>query len=306
MPLLMVFIDGLGLGSSDPETNPLIRAKMDFFREKLSGQPLIADTVREKYVNREFRCLPVDASMGVKGLPQSATGQTALLTGINGAEVCGKHIHGFPTKVLREIINEHSLFKVLKKCQKKAVFANTFTKEYFESVASGKWRHSVTTTAALAGDIKLKMVPDLLQGEAVYQDITNEMLRERGYDVPLVEPEEAALALVNVAVKNDYTLFEYFQTDRCGHKQDWDLAMTLLNRLDRFLGTIAQKLDQTNLDLLVISDHGNVEDLSVKTHTLQPVPLIAIGQRSSLFAKVTTLPQVYPAILQFVNDDTQI
>ena len=150
------------------------------------------------------------------------------------------------------------------------------------------------------------MVPDLLQGEAVYQDITNEMLRERGYDVPLVEPEEAALALVNVAVKNDYTLFEYFQTDRCGHKQDWDLAMTLLNRLDRFLGTIAQKLDQTNLDLLVISDHGNVEDLSVKTHTLQPVPLIAIGQRSSLFAKVTTLPQVYPAILQFVNDDTQI
>jgi hypothetical protein len=38
----------------------------------------------------------LDASLCVPGLPQSATGQAALLTGLNAPELMGRHIEGFP------------------------------------------------------------------------------------------------------------------------------------------------------------------------------------------------------------------
>lgn len=299
MRLLMVFIDGFGLGPGIPESNPFLKAETPFIRSLLSGLPLTSENVDSGITRPGVSIQPTDALLGVKGLPQSATGQTVLFTGVNAAKIAGRHINGFPTKALRTIINQYSIFKVLSAWDKKSVFANTFTREYFATVERGRWRHSVTTTAAMAGKSRLRMIPDLLRGEAVYQDITNEQLVERGYPVPVVEPEEAALQLLNVATQNDFTLFEYFQTDRCGHKQDWELALRLINRLDRFLGTIAARLDDHELNLLVVSDHGNIEDLSVKPHTMNKVPTISIGARADCFQSIESLMDIYPSILRF-------
>lgn len=301
MPLVMVFIDGLGLGVNDPGVNPLAAAEMPFFRRLLAGLPLTAETVGIGLKAPELVINPTDASLNTPGLPQSATGQTAIFTGINAARIAGRHVNGFPTKALREVLRSHSIFKIISQAGQRGVFANTFTDQYFETVERGKWRHSVTTTAALAGGRRLLMVPDLIRGEAVYQDITGEMLREKGYDIAIVTPEEAAAHLLKQAAQNDFTLFEYFQTDHCGHSQDYQLALALLNRLDHFLGTIAGHLAADGLDLLVVSDHGNIEDLTVKTHTFNQVPTIGIGAKIRPFESIRSLTDIYPAVLEYLG-----
>lgn len=301
MPILMIFIDGLGLGNEEPAVNPLVTAEMPFIRRLLSGHSLHRETVKDGLCTATLIIKPTDTSLKTAGLPQSATGQTALFSGINAAAVAGRHISGFPTKALRGLLKEASIFKIINQAGGRAVFANTFTDEYFKVVERGKWRHSVTTTAALAGGCRLLMPADLIAGEAVYQDITNEQLRERGYDVPLYSPEQAATNLINQAIKNDFTLFEYFQTDHCGHRQDWDLAMTLLNRLDRFLEAMVSKMDQYGLTLLVVSDHGNIEDLGVKTHTFNAIPTMVVGKNLSKFEGITSLIDIYPAVLNFLG-----
>lgn len=301
MPILMVFIDGFGLGSSDAAINPFMAADLPFLKWLLGGKFLTGDDIGAGISFPGVVVKPTDATLGVAGIPQSATGQTVLFTGINAPLLAGRHVNGFPTKFLREILNQNNIFKAINQSGKQAVFANTFTNEYFEAVERGKWRHSVTTTAAMAGGCRLLTIPDLLNGQAVFQDITNEILRERGYDVPLLEPETAAGYLLNQAARNDFTLFEYFQTDHCGHAQDWNLALTLLNRLDRFLGVVNQGLKDLNLTLLIVSDHGNIENLSIKTHTLNPVPTIAVGSDAYRFSEVNSLLDICPIILEYLR-----
>ncbi|MCL6588354.1 MAG: alkaline phosphatase family protein [Firmicutes bacterium] len=299
MPLVMVFIDGLGLGSSDPAQNPLTMATMPCIRNILGGEPLTAKTVGEGAARKGLVVRPTDACLGVDGIPQSATGQTVIFTGVNAAQAAGRHINGFPTRALREFLKQYSLFKILNRYGFRAVFANIFTKEYFDAVSRGRWRHSVTTTAALAGDCRLFMLPDLEAGRGVFQDITNQILRERGYEAPLLQAEEAARNLAQTAAEYDFTLFEYFQTDHCGHKQDPEWAGRILNLLDRFLGALIPDLARRGLDLLVVSDHGNIEDLSVKTHTRNRVPTIAIGERAAEFQQIQSLMDIYPAVLRY-------
>lgn len=300
MAIIMIFIDGLGIGLDNPEINPLSIADLPFIHETIGGT-LTKTTVANGIVKPGMVVKAIDARLGVPGLPQSATGQTSLFTGINAARVTGRHINGFPTKVLRAILEKNSIFKQINQTGRKAVFANTFTKEYFETVRRGRWRYSASTTAAMAGDCKFLTVEDLREGYAVYQDITNEQLRQKNYSVPIITPEIAGVNLVRQAKLNDFTLFEYFQTDRCGHAQDRDLAMVLLNRLDRLIGIVVTEMP-ADFSLIITSDHGNIEDLSIKTHTLNPVPLMVFGPGANLFEKVESLMDICPVILELLGD----
>ncbi len=299
MGIVMIFIDGLGLGSDNPEINPLLKAELPFLRSILEGS-LTHKTVGNGIIKPNLVIKAIDARLGVPGLPQSATGQTALFTGINASRITGRHINGFPTKALREVLERKSIFKQINQTGKKAVFANTFTKEYFENVQRGRWRYSASTTASLAGGCQFLMVEDLMKGYAVYQDITNEQLREKDYPVPLITPETAAENLVRQAKLNDFTLFEYFQTDHCGHAKDEELALVLLNRLDRLMATVVSRMP-AEFCLIITSDHGNIEDLSVKTHTMNPVPLIVLGAGAESFSEVNSLVDVCPAILNWLG-----
>ena len=52
------------------------------------------------------------------------------------------------------------------------------------------------------------------------------------------------------------------------------------------------------MTLVMTSDHGNVEAMSERGHTCNPVPFIAIGPRaSSIRERVKSLVDVTPAIL---------
>jgi phosphopentomutase len=53
-------------------------------------------------------------------------------------------------------------------------------------------------------------------------------------------------------------------------------ANKIIRTLDSFFsGILKTKTSSTNL--LICSDHGNIEDLGVKSHTTNMVPLIVIG-----------------------------
>jgi 2,3-bisphosphoglycerate-independent phosphoglycerate mutase len=87
--ILFIFMDGIGLGTDDPEINPLARTEMPFLGSLLGGQKLTASAA--PYESENVSLLALDAGLGVDGLPQSATGQAVLMTGINIPAELGYH-----------------------------------------------------------------------------------------------------------------------------------------------------------------------------------------------------------------------
>lgn len=305
MSVLMIFIDGVGLGDDDPTRNPLATTPMPVVNTLLGGGRLVSSGAGESgllYASDDVRLLSVDAGLGVPGLPQSATGQTTLLSGVNASQALGRHLSGLPTVTLVDILRQHSLFKRLREAGLRATFANPFTDDYFAAVKAGRWRHSATTTAVLGAGLPVRMLDDLHARRAIFHDVTGEGLRKRGHDVPLISPEEAGRRLASLTTEHDFTLFEHFLTDFAGHAQDWDEARRLLTMLDAMLGAALAELDLKRTTVLVISDHGNLEDLSVKTHTLNPVPGLLIGAGGERLARdIRSLVDVTPAIVAYLS-----
>lgn len=300
MALLFVFIDGLGLGEADPEKNPFMHARMPHLKALTGLQRLTVEEVPHRSALADV--WPIDACLSVPGLPQSASGQTALLTGKNAPAILGHHQSGYPTPTLIRILEEHSVFRQLKALGRSVTFANTFTREYFAQQGakrSGRTRHSATTTAALSGGVQLGLVDSYAAGETISYDITGEVLRSFGYPVEVRSPHEAGRVLARLLGKYDFVLFEFFLTDRAGHRQDMEQAVRLLERIDGLIGGILEETCWNDHTLLITSDHGNVEDLSVRTHTRNPVPAIVAGAGRQGFAeRVRDLTHITPEIVR--------
>lgn len=288
MHVLLIFVDGLGLGKNDPVTNPVINPDLQSLNCLL----------QDKY------CVKADAQLDVGGLPQSATGQTAILTGINASKVVGRHINGFPTKTLKNLIEQHSIFKRLNNKGFTAINANMYTKEYLAKASNvdSKTNFSATTLATLAAQIPFRLIEDMLEEKAVYQDITNALLIKRGYDVPLRAPRLAGEILAKLSNQYDFVLFEYFQTDIAGHSQDKNWCARVLGDLDAMLeGLIAHMDFEKNL-LILTSDHGNIEDISVSTHTLNKVPVVLKGKNARRIAmRIQSIIDIAPEIEQLLT-----
>lgn len=139
--LLLLFVDGVGLAPAGAD-NPLSTMAMPALNSLLGG-PLISKSVQR----REGLLLqPLDACLGVEGLPQSATGQTALFTGVNAPAHMGRHVTALPGPQLRGLLRQHSVFKGVAEAGRRVTFANPFTAEYFRALAERRRRgHSATT-----------------------------------------------------------------------------------------------------------------------------------------------------------------
>ncbi len=278
--ILLIFVDGFGIGSTDPEVNPFAGG---------TASVLAAWVARHS--------VPMDTTMGVPGLPQSATGQTALLTGLNAAAEIGHHVQGFPGNRLRAMIEAHNLYDRLQVRGQRATFANAY---YLEALPAriARRRPSVTTVAALKAFGSVRDGAALRAGRAVYHDLTREALRERGYDGPVITPEEAARHLLGIAREHEFTLFEFFESDRAGHRGTLEEARAVARKLDRFCGELGRGLDPERELLVLTSDHGNMEDMSTRQHTANPVPFIALGAGSAgLLRAVQAITDVTPALL---------
>ena len=101
MPVIMVFLDGVGLGRDDPATNPLARPDTVPGLERLTLHRLVARDF--PWIGESCGGVAVDATLGIPGLPQSATGQAALLTSVNASALLGRHQNGFPGVRLRQL-----------------------------------------------------------------------------------------------------------------------------------------------------------------------------------------------------------
>lgn len=293
--LIFVFLDGVGLGEPS-ENNPLSSAPMPALHSLISG-PLVAGREID-----EPRLLlkPIDATLGLAGIPQSATGQMALFTGVNGAVLINKHLSAWPTEPLIGIIERDNILRWAAENGHQPAFANAYSPAYFERVRKSRRRHSVTTLCTLSAGLPLRDVADLLRGQAVYWDITHHALRERfKIDVPLRDPGEAGRNLARLSAEHELVVFESFLTDVAGHRRGEVNAASVLETVDRFLAGVLEDIDP-NVTLLVTSDHGNIEDLSTKEHTRNPVPLLAIGLHAEMFRNVVSITGVAGQIKQIL------
>lgn len=296
----MLFLDGFSIGENNPEVNPLLMARMPAFRGIFGG---IMPTLEDEIVsNGQAALVLADATLGIEGLPQSGTGQTSLFCGLNAAQIIGKHFGPYPHSKLKPLLQGKSLFRQLLGLGKSVYFANAYPRQFFEYIASGKTRFTVTTLTCMMLGIPLLGYDELVQGKAISADITRERWKDLGYDhLQPITPEDAGRQLHAISQQNDFTLFEYFLTDHAGHGQSMELAVEVLERFDAFLGGILEELDSEKSLLIITSDHGNVEDLSTKTHTRNPVPVILIGLgKDEIADKIQNISHVTPAIMEFV------
>jgi 2,3-bisphosphoglycerate-independent phosphoglycerate mutase len=289
---LLFFIDGLGIGARGP-FNPL-----DGLGD---AAPLAIFQDEEPEIIFDGALVRTDARLGVEGRPQSASGQTTILTGVNAPAALGYHKQGFPNQALLEIIREHSVFLQLKRLGLGPnTFANAYTPRFFES--RPRWV-SATTAAVEAAGMRFRDLEDLRNGRAVYQDFTNGMLIERGIEMETRTPEQAALTLAQLAAEHRFTLYEYFITDKIGHLQDIEAARVVLVNLARLLRALLARLDLRRTTLILTSDHGNIEDLSSRNHTLNLVPTLVWGEhRDRVARRISTLADITPAILEALRE----
>ncbi len=291
MRAVLLFIDGFGWGGTDPAVNP----QWAYGGELLRLPPMpVSGAVP---MPRSGWARPIDAVLGIEGLPQSATGQTTLLSGINAQAALGKHLTGFPNDALRAILLEHSVLRQLTVSGRRACFLNAFRPRFFEFPRERQLQFSATTVANLAAELPFFGLEDIAAGRSIYQEFTNSELRTMGFELDPLTPTDAGRVLARAAADYDFVLYEYFQTDKAGHSGESARACAELAKLDEFLAAVLDNLPTDTL-LLLTSDHGNLEDLRTRHHTANPVPLMAWGPGAADFiAPLTRLDQVTPAIL---------
>ena len=124
-----------------------------------------------------------------------------------------------PNQEVKGVLASSNIYKQLLDLGFAVTFANAYNPYYLELAQKNKIKHSATTIAALAAGLRLRTLDDLLQGDAVYQDITNELLVEWGYDVPIVSPELAGERLAKLALIMIFVFLNIFSRSG-GHKEN--------------------------------------------------------------------------------------
>jgi hypothetical protein len=279
LKIIYLFVDGLGLRNSAVD-NP-VNAEVC---------PTLSRLI-------ERHCRPIDACLGVEGLPQSATGQATMFTGVNCAQAMGKHCEGFPSIALREIIERNNIFLEFKRRNRKVKFADAYLIDSLDELRERRFK-SVTTVMALTAPEAILTAEDLADDNALMQDLTRETIQDRYPDIPVIPPQRAAEHLFSIARANDFTLYEFFQTDVAGHSLDYARACNVLRLYDRFLAALVRLVSAAGMTLVITSDHGNIEEMNVRTHTRSPVPFIVFGPREQeIRERVSSLQDVMGALI---------
>ena len=305
MRVLFIFMDGIGLGEADPEANPFARAPMPFFHSLLGGRSLLRDST--PYEGERASLLPLDANLGVQGLPQSATGQAVLLTGRNIPAEIGYHYGPKPNREVAATLQDGAIFGRLGAVGRRSALLNAYPPRYFDGIDSGKRLYSSIPLAVTNAGLPLFTSDDLAAGRSLSADFTGHGWRQMpGFpEAPVYEPREAGAKLAELARDYDFSFFEYWASDYAGHKQDMKWALDQLNSLDGVLEGLLGEWSDTDGLILLTSDHGNMEDLSVRRHTANPVPLLLFGSleaRREFARSVTDLSHIAPAIWDLITN----
>ncbi|HJW89898.1 MAG TPA: hypothetical protein VJ436_04575, partial [Anaerolineales bacterium] len=270
MRFLFLFLDGVGLGPDDPATNPFTLADMPAVNSLLAGRRLVSQALPAdgsslaKVETSRASLLALDACLDVAGLPQSASGQATLLTGINVPKEIGYHYGPKPNPAVAKFLRADNLFHFFQRTGRRASLLNAYPPNYFAAINSGLRIYSAIPLAVTSAGLLLKSQQDLFAGEAISADLTGQGWRERlGLpDTPILSPQQAGERLSILAGEYDFSFFEYWLSDYVGHSQDLQAARNLLETFDQVLAGLAANWDDNRGLILLTSDHGNLEDLS--------------------------------------------
>lgn len=282
MRVALLFIDGVGIGPKNPSANPLTH-----------GEFLVS-----RFDDGTGTALPfggtwsaADTTFGVHGRPQSASNQTAIYTALPAPQLLGEHVPGYPDARLIALLNQQSIVKRLRRAGRSATFANAYPASVLTHIGvpgrpsreppldlppevKRRIRASASALAFAAGDVALRTFEDLRAGAGLTHDIDGATARSKGLDVPTHTADEAAKIFWDLA--EDFTLFEHYLADEAGHARDLGAAIGALTTFDQFARAVIARRPP-DAQILICSDHGNVEDLSTRGHTLHPVPVLAFG-----------------------------
>ena len=300
--VILLFLDGVGVGADDPASNPLAMGVYPTLDRLLAGRRPVVETGRLSAAEAEL--VPLDAALGVSGRPQSATGQAALVTGINAAERLGEHFGPWLDDRVRAVLDEGGIFRRLRDLGSSPYFCNAYPRAYFDAVERGRRRLSALPYAAVAGGQPLLTYADLCAGRALSADFTGEGWRdELGYpDVPVYTPQEAGQVLWQLSQPYDFIFFEGWQTDVLGHAQNHAGAVQWLQRFDAVLAGLLAAADLNQTLVVVTSDHGNVEECRHGKHTTNPVVTLVLGaDRQRIAGRLHGLTDLVPAVMEFLG-----
>ena len=307
--ILFLFLDGVGLGANDPEINPFAWVEMPTLQSLLGGKRLLLEAMpsgSNPLESKRATLLTLDACLGVPGSPQSATGQATLLTGQNIPAQLGYHYGPKPNPAVAAYLRNGNLFSHLCQNRYRTGLLNAYPPRYFHAIESGRRLYSAIPLAVTSAGISLRTQADLHAGQALSADFTAEGWRTQlGFeDTPLLTPFEAGQRLGKLALDLDFAMFEYWLSDYAGHGQNMAQACRLLEIFDRVLeGLLSAWQDEDGL-IVITSDHGNLEDLSTRHHTRNPVPALVIGapeDRRSFTANLNDLTKISPAIQNYLK-----
>ena len=313
MRILLIFLDGVGVGISDADVNPFARARLDSMTQFFGSSAVLTSDARCHAQNASF--IPLDATLGVAGLPQSGTGQTALLTGINAAQEFGRHFGPWVPTALRERLANENVLSTVKRAGGAVAFANAYPEELFDAPAPAvrdRAGRAISDPlragppiAALGAGVLTRHTAQLMTGDAVASEITNDGWRKHLHrtQLPVISAEEAGRNLARIASHHQLTLFAHYATDYVGHRGHMWEAVDALQKIDEFLGGVRAAMSEETT-VIVASDHGNIEDIRAG-HTTNPAIGMTFGAAHREAAEdLHSLIDVAPRVLQLLSIST--
>jgi hypothetical protein len=303
--VLLIFLDGIGLGDDDPAINPFAAAHTPTLNELAGGRRWLRDTRRHDNGRAVF--IPTDPRLGVPGRPQSASGQATILTGRNVPALIGEHYGPRPNPAIRAIVREDNLFLRVTRAGRTAALINGYPPRFHQLIESGKRLPSSYQEAVLGAGLPIFTEVEMYAGTAMSPDWTGEGWRsELGYsDTPLFDPAEAGAHLAKLAQQRDFTFFSHWLTDIVGHRGPLERGVELLELFDAVLAGLLDVWDDARDLVVITSDHGNMEDISIRQHTTNDVPTVAIGAARHTFAEgLHDLTGIAPGVLRAMGLDS--
>ncbi len=301
MHILMIFLDGVGLGDDNPEVNPFAIADIPTLKQLANGQGWFNTT--GKQVSERAIFIPTDPRLGIPGRPQSATGQATILTGRNIPQIIGEHYGPKPNAPIRELIAQDNFFKQLVAHHKTGALLEAYPPLWHEGVNSGKRLRASYQQAIHEAGLPIFGEAEIYSGDALAVDWTGQGWRdELGYsDNPVYTPQEAGRKMVEISRRYDFAFFSHWFTDIVGHRGPMESAVGLLELFDGVMaGTLAEWDDDEGL-IVITSDHGNLELIGDRHHTENDVPTVIIGSEKDWFAQgLTDLSDFVPRMAQLL------
>ncbi len=295
--LLLLFLDGVGVGGEDPAHNPFHHARLPVLTSIMGGIP---DRDARPFRGGQRAVAFMDARLDVAGTPQSGTGQVALLTGANAAQLFGGHFGPWTPVALRPLVETESVLRRALDAGRTVAFANAYPKGWPGERA--RRRVAGPPLAARGAGVLDRHEEALAVGEAVSSEIVNDgWIHHLGHaTLPAISAEDAGRNLAAVSAGYDLTLYAHYATDTAGHRKSMAPAVSALERVDRFLSGVVERLPVAHT-LMLVSDHGNIEDVRTG-HTRNPALGVVVGKGADGIADcLRSLMDVTDVVLQILE-----